>query len=146
MHADPSRTFTLVAPNLAIGGFLAMDCARWDYVVSCAAEAPPPRGCSDARALHILLDDLPVDWRRDPEWCRAVLYAASCVAKHVSTGHQVLVACHLGHNRAALVAGLAMRMLGAPAAEVVRGIRAARGPEALANTSFEEFLTSVRLR
>jgi len=123
-----------------------MDCALWDYVVSCAAEAPPPRSCSDRKALHILLDDVPVDWRRDAQWCRAVAYAAAQVARAVRAGKRVIVACHMGLNRSTLVAGLAMRLLGVPAADAIRAIRAARGPEALSNGTFEDFLLNVRLQ
>ena len=114
-----------------------MDLDGWGFVVSSAAEVPPPDFYGDKRAIHLMLDDVETDWAHDPAWCRAVLTVAGIVAERVSAGQgPVLVACHMGHNRSGLITALALRHLGMDAREAVRAVRAARGPDALSNPSF----------
>ena len=62
------------------------------------------------------------------------------VAEAVEGGKRVLVRCHAGLNRSSLVAGMAMIEMGFPASDAIQRIRAARGPFALCNSAFVDYL------
>lgn len=64
------------------------------------------------------------------------------VANLVSQGRMVLSTCHLGKNRSALVAALALRNLGWSPERIIRTIRKCRGEDALTNQWFEEIVRS----
>jgi hypothetical protein len=81
------------------------------------------------------LDDVP--WIPDPD---AVHMLGIRVASMVDGGLRVVVNCAAGLNRSGLVVGRALIALGYPAAEAIVLIREARGPRALFNRTFEEFL------
>jgi hypothetical protein len=66
----------------------------------------------------------------------AVFLAARAVAEAQKGGGNVLVTCVAGINRSALVASLALQMLGVPAWITVERIRAKRYPNCLGNTCF----------
>lgn len=66
--------------------------------------------------------------------------AGSAVAEYLRRHRFVLSTCHLGLNRSALVAGLALRNLGWSSQRTIGAIRRARGGHALGNEWFEEIL------
>lgn len=68
-----------------------------------------------------------------------VFLAARAVAEAARSGGRVLVSCAAGRNRSALVAGLAMRMLGEQL--VVEKIRTRRRADCLTNTCFRRIVT-----
>jgi len=81
------------------------------------------------------LDDVP--WILDPD---AVHRLGIGVAEEVVRGTRVVVNCAAGLNRSGLVVGRALLHLGYAPREAIRLIRAARGPHALHNLAFVEFL------
>ena len=83
----------------------------------------------------LLLDDVP--WIPDPD---AVHMLGIRVASMVDGGLRVVVNCAAGLNRSGLVVGRALIALGHQPAEAIELIREARGPRALFNRTFEEFL------
>jgi hypothetical protein len=83
----------------------------------------------------LLLDDVP--WIEDPDAIHAL---GRAVADMVASGRRVVVNCAAGMNRSGLIVGRALIFLGYPPREAIRLIRAARGPKALYNRAFEEFL------
>jgi hypothetical protein len=63
------------------------------------------------------------------------------VANRLFRGERVLCTCISGWNRSSLVAALALKMVSRYSTEeIVKLIRAARGPDALCNRSFVGFL------
>ncbi len=83
----------------------------------------------------LLLDDVP--WIPDPD---AVHMLGIRVASIVDGGQRVVVNCAAGLNRSGLVVGRALIALGHEPANAIELIRAARGPRALFNRTFEAFL------
>jgi hypothetical protein len=82
-----------------------------------------------------LLDDVP--WIPDPD---AIHMLGIKVASMVSGRKPVVVNCAAGLNRSGFVVGRALIALGHQPAEAIELIRAARGPRALFNRTFEAFL------
>jgi hypothetical protein len=83
----------------------------------------------------LLLDDVP--WIEDADAIHAL---GRAVADMVASGRRVVVNCAAGMNRSGLIVGRALIFLGYAPREAIRLIRAARGPKALYNRAFEEFL------
>jgi hypothetical protein len=83
----------------------------------------------------LLLDDVP--WIPDPD---AVHMLGIRVASMVDGGQHVVVNCAAGLNRSGLIVGRALIALGQEPADAIGLIRAARGPRALFNRTFEAFL------
>lgn len=83
----------------------------------------------------LLLDDVP--WIPEPD---AVHMLGIRVASMVDGGLRVVVNCAAGLNRSGLIVGRALIALGHDPAEAIELIREARGPRALFNTTFEQFL------
>jgi hypothetical protein len=87
------------------------------------------------RYLFPLMDDIPAI--PDPD---AVHMLGIQVASMVRAGDRVVVNCAAGLNRSGLVVGRALIAVGHQPAEAIELIRAARGPRALFNRTFERFL------
>ena len=66
---------------------------------------------------------------------------ADTVVEAMDAGNTVLVRCHAGLNRSALVAGLALIKQGWTAEQAVDRMRAARSPYVLSNAYFLAYLT-----
>ena len=103
--------------------------------VACAEEHSPYFD-ANARCLTLWcpLDDT------DPPRAGDLEKAAACAAFAagvLASGQDVLVTCAMGLNRSALVAGLALRMVGVPGRAVVDLIRRERGRYALCNKAYE---------
>ncbi len=82
-----------------------------------------------------MLDDVP--WIDDEPMIHEL---GRIVATKVEEGQRIVVNCAAGLNRSGLIVGRALIFLGYEPREAIRLIRAARGPKALFNRTFEEFL------
>jgi len=135
-HGPEPFTWDEVAPGLFQGDFPegAVDWGQFDDVVSMSQAAPSPRLGADGLWLHVPIPDADMD---DPD---AVRQAARVVAERVGAGRRVLVHCWAGLNRSGVVSARALMYLGMPVAEAVAAVRAARGPVALFNRAFVEWL------
>jgi hypothetical protein len=130
-------TFDAVVPGLFQGDFPAgtVDWSRFDDVISMTVEAFPD--------VHLAVDGL---WMHVPIWDRemddptGVRAAARSVAERVTAGRRVLVHCAAGLNRSGVVSARALMFMGHPVAEAIARVRAARGPYALSNPDFVEWL------
>jgi hypothetical protein len=108
--------------------------SRWDVIVFTAGEwQPAPDRFPNVEAVYARLTDEP---RPRPRAMRQALEAAERVAEAVRAGRRVLVTCGQGYNRSGLVTGLAMRMLGYDADDIVLILRERRGVHALRNRAF----------
>jgi hypothetical protein len=82
-----------------------------------------------------MLDDVP--WIEDEQMIHEL---GRSVATKVDEGQRVVVNCAAGLNRSGLIVGRALIFLGYEPRAAIRLIREARGPKALFNRTFEEFL------
>lgn len=117
-----------ISPDLLLGahGFdVSVDLGGWDQSANMAGQ----------RYVFLLMDDIPSI--RDPD---AVHMLGIRVASMVDCGERVVVNCAAGLNRSGLVVGRALIALGHRPSEAIELIRAARGPRALFNRTFEQFL------
>jgi len=132
----------MVAPNLFIGSRPPPGYYRWlGVIVLCAKEFQPPTWAyPGVTILHAPLDDDPTRAMTDHEITIAVTNGGT-VSRYLHAGHRVLATCHMGLNRSALIAGLAMqRAFDMTAEEVVEQIRGQRGSSALGNPNFVRLL------
>jgi protein-tyrosine phosphatase len=65
---------------------------------------------------------------------------ASYVSALMDAGHNVLVHCHSGMNRASLVTGCTLVTRGISPEEAIETLERRRAPEVLSNTTFREWL------
>lgn len=112
----------------------------FDVLVFAAEEYQPANIAFRGQILRCGIDDdgmRPISAREQ----RRVMLTARRVADHLYAGDVVLSTCRLGWNRSSLVAALALKLSTTLALEdIVERIRAARGPDALSNASFVEYL------
>lgn len=133
---------TLVAPNLFIGGRPSPGHYQWlGVIVLCACEYQPASyAFPGVTVLRAAIDDDSSKPMRDVDISIALMTAGS-VSRCLQGGQRVLATCHLGFNRSALIAGLAMqRAFGLSSSEVIMRIRGARGRLALTNPNFVKLL------
>jgi protein-tyrosine phosphatase len=129
----PERPWDEVVPGLFQGGAQRGIEARdgFHVVVTLAEESALVHPAPEAA--------LTVDWfipdERAPDPRRLDEVAATIRAHH-DDGRRVLVRCAAGLNRSGLLVGAVLIDRGAPAAEAIARIRAARGPYALCNPDF----------
>lgn len=145
---SPPVDATLVAPNLFIGSRPPPGRYRWLGVIAlCAKEYQlPSYAFPHVTVLYAPLDDDPRRPMTDAEISTAVSTGGT-VARYLHAGHRVLTTCHMGLNRSALVAGIAMRhAFGMNADDVVEQIRGQRGDSALGNPNFVQLLHRIRTR
>jgi protein-tyrosine phosphatase len=115
----------------------------FDVVVLCAHEdqdIPLP----GVEVVHVPLDDDPNGPPPTQEEVGRAWQAAKTVAKRMRQGKRVLVTCHMGLNRSAIVTGFALVMLGFDADDAIRRVRSIRGERAFSNHHFVELLRQVR--
>lgn len=133
---------TVVSPRLWIGAKPPLDkeIPKVDVLVLCAAEIQP-----DALAFKGTVVRCPIpDGGLDGKQIRLVMQTAVAVAKAIIAGKRVLVTCHLGLNRSALVVALALYQLTTmDAAQIVEHIRRHRSMSALSNTHFVTIIERV---
>jgi len=135
----PLEPYNEVIPGLAQAGWwltplelfgehgfdVSIDVSGWDR----------SRHVRDRDYTFVEMDDVP--WIEDADVVHAL---GQRVADEVLSGRRVVVNCAAGLNRSGLIVGRALIHLGYRSREAVRLIRAARGPHALCNRTFEEFL------
>lgn len=117
---------TRVAPKLYVGGFPPAGLREkgFDAVVLCAQEKQDVS--PDIYTIRVPYDDNNELSRKDYE--RAVK-AAVAVTKLRKAGKRVLVTCHMGINRSALVAAFSLMLMENMSADVaIQRVRAMRGP------------------
>lgn len=109
----------------------------FDTLVLCARELQPERlGFKGAVVRCPLIDDT-----LSKEEIRLALNTSSRVVADLKQGKRVLVTCHAGLNRSALVAALAMaQMTRMSAGEIVMHLRQRRDPNCLFNKNFQIYL------
>jgi hypothetical protein len=140
-HETGSFTCDEVVPGLWQGDFpeRSTDPILFDDVVSMTAEAiPSVKVGLGGLWLHVPTWD---DVVRDPETIRAT---ARLVAARVSAGRRVLVHCAAGLNRSGIVVARALMYQGRSVSEAIALVRAARGPWALSNGDFVDWLREER--
>jgi len=137
-----------VLPGLFVGGETALQ--NFDLlnptprvVVSAAQQVdpqekiPPGKKQTLEAIQHLPLIDTETNWSKSPDaWSRVVMMARY-VAFEWAKGNPVLVVCHAGMNRSAMLVGLALRFLGLDGLEAVKRIQRYRRPS-LMNRSFRE--------
>ena len=135
----PLDPYNEVIPGLAQAGWwltplelfgehgfdVSIDVSGWDR----------SRHVRDRDYTFVEMDDAP--WIEDADVVHAL---GQRVADQVLAGRRVVVNCAAGLNRSGLIVGRALIHLAYRPREAVRLIRAARGPHALRNRTFEEFL------
>jgi protein-tyrosine phosphatase len=139
---SPPIDVSLVAPNLFVGARPPPGRYRWvGVIVLCAREYQlPSYAFPGVTVLHVPLDD---DSTRPMHHHEIVLATSNArtMARYLHAGHRVLSTCHMGLNRSALVAGLAMRQaFGMSPTDVIEQIRSQRGPRALSNPRFRQLI------
>lgn len=130
-----------VYPGIWVGSvpFQKEAAAKWfSHIVLCAEQWQfPASDFPGATVIHCPYED--DDSVMSGRTMALVFATARAVAEARENAGKVLVTCAAGLNRSALVAGLAMRMLGAHL--VVEAIRAKRSPGCLSNTCFRRIVT-----
>jgi protein-tyrosine phosphatase len=132
----------------------------FDAIVCCAKEHAPgaesrkperlaimhdrPWGAEGPIAHYLRLDDHRLEMRR-PEQRQLVEYGAKVIKEHLDKGQRVLVHCHRGLNRSALVLGRALmlspvKLTGKQAVALIRQFR--RGT--FSNEAFAKYLETLR--
>jgi protein-tyrosine phosphatase len=109
-------------------------------LVLCAAEYQPKASAfPDVRVARCPLPDDKLSLAELAQVRKTAVSVAALVRKRVP----VLVTCHLGLNRSALVAGVAMCELGYSAEAAIREIKRVRGRDALYNPWFQRYIKSL---
>jgi hypothetical protein len=134
--AIPHFSCDEVAGGLFQGEFpeAGVDLGQFDVVVSMSIERPTAQMKPGALWLHVPIFDGEME---DPDGVRE---AALTVAEHVSAGSCVLVHCLAGLNRSGVVSARALMFMNVPVDAAIDAVRAARGPSALFNGHFVEWL------
>jgi protein-tyrosine phosphatase len=137
LDRGPSFTFHEVAPGLYQGDFPDGD-VDWDHfddVISMTTDVlPRVRLRADGLWLRVPILD---DEMTDPAGVRN---AALTAAERVGAGRRVLVHCWAGLNRSGVVTARALMAMGTSVTEAIAAVRESRGPYALSNRAFVEWL------
>lgn len=80
-----------------------------------------------------------------PEEVSQLLALAEVAHARWKAGEVVLVRCEAGVNRSGLVSSMVLLISGLTPAEAIGAVRAARGPMALSNESFERWVLSSQV-
>jgi len=124
-----------VLPGLFIGGYTALENIdllnpQPKVVVSAAQGIPPQQHLKSPETLdvkHLPLVDTPTDWKKSSDTWRSVMALGRYIATQWAVGQPVLVVCHSGINRSALLVGVALRFLGFDGRAAVNILREKRG-------------------
>lgn len=136
MNLDAHR----IAPKLWVGSRPGPEvCRVFDVVVLAAMEYQPKLPC--AIVLRAPIDDDQLTLQE----AQKVIDAARKVNELRRCGKRVLVTCNMGVNRSALVAALALMLLGASAEEAIAQVRSNRKPPSgMMPLSNEHFVAALR--
>lgn len=141
----PDRNWDHIAAGLHLGGHQtapggASTVVRdeFDVVVSLFTTGQHGPDAEIPHHIHSMADDRLSEDNHAP-----IQHLATLVADAMDDGQSVLVRCHAGLNRSALVAGLALLNHGWTTDQVLDRMRAARSPHVLFNASFVAYLRLV---
>lgn len=144
LESNPAVAFR-VHGNLWIGSAPPIGhivAQHFDCLVLSAMEYPPHAGCFPrVETLSVSLNDdgSPMVKREAAEAVRA----AGKVISWLRGRKRVLVTCHMGLNRSGIICALALcKGKGMSPDQAVKTVREARGPNALRNQYFLDFLGS----
>jgi hypothetical protein len=114
----------------------------FDLLVLAAQEyQPPARSFPGVDVIHAPNDDTTFENGGD---VKAALVASKKVKNALTRGEKVLVTCWAGLNRSGIITALAhARMTVYTGPEIVKRLRAARGPFALSNEDFRNYFLEV---
>lgn len=140
---------TKIYPRIWLGSVPPMgkelSAAGFDTLVLCAEEFQPDATSFPGlkRVIHAPMGD-----NDDPTNFDLAVRAAEAVKREWSRNRNILVSCHMGRNRSAFVAALALFFItGQSMRDIVDHIRSSRrdplGVRALQNPHFSQFLKSV---
>ena len=137
-----------VYPNLWVGSqeSLGSDLRSKGFrsLVLCAKEIQPQAAqFPGVPVFRCPFEDDPTKQLNDLEK-RMIREASSFVAREIQSNRPVLVTCHAGINRSALVSALALTEIGFTAKDAVDQIRAGRDAVCLNNPIFLDFLGASR--
>jgi len=145
----PDAPYSFVADGIAVGGITSYgkDINRFGLAINVAKEfgSPPGKTVYEIRGIPVLefrLDDVkdPVEHAAQHD---EVLRAVDALRTAHQAGKAVLVTCHMGWNRSALVVAEYLVQCGAPPARVVETIQARRA-KSLQNPTFVAWLHRKR--
>ncbi len=128
--------------RLWVGGHppVDRDLPDFDVLVLCAVEIQPERLAFSRRVVRCPLPDASLTALEQ----RLAISRARVVAGALASGQRVLVTCHKGLNRSALVAALALACITRMSSrDLVRLIRERRSPKALGNPHFVRLLETA---
>lgn len=142
LEAPPAVAFRVLG-NMWIGSAPPIGWTvsqHFDCLVLSAMEYPPGSTCfPNVERLAVTLNDDGSPMQK-PEMAEAVR-AAGKVLAWLKARKRVLVTCHAGLNRSGLICALVLcKAKGMSPKEAVETVRAARGPNALRNQYFLDFL------
>ena len=130
-----------VIPGLYQGSKPEPGCHPVDVIVLMAQEYQPRSHNFPCTRLvvHAPIDDNPAYMAPDER--EAVVKAADYVTRALRSRQRVLVTCNMGLNRSGVVSALALRRTyGLTPDQAIGLVRRARGPFALSNPQFEDFI------
>lgn len=121
------------------------DLPDFDVLVLCAQEIQPRR---PELSFHGLTIHCPLpDSALSSQEISVALLAGKRVAEEIGSGRRVLVTCHAGLNRSALVAAFAiLRRYRTPVPDVIELMRTRRSSAALSNPFFVTYLHRFNAR
>lgn len=134
-----------VYPNIYVGskppkGNIVFD-SGFSYLVLCAEEYQlPAQDYNNVTVVHAPFED--IDAVLSTKTMNLVFLAARTVAEIQKSGAKILVTCAAGINRSALVAAIAIRMLGNSGEFAVECLRSKRNINCLSNVSFLRIVLS----
>lgn len=128
-----------IVRRLWVGGQppLDRDLPEFDVLVLCAEEIQPERLGFARKIVRVPLPDATLS----TDELRRALAGGRAIAQALTSGQRVLVTCHDGWNRSALVAGLGLGLVTRfPSSQIITMMRVRRSPNALSNKHFCEVL------
>ncbi len=145
----PDAVFSFVADGIAVGGLRSYgeSLTRFGLLINVAKEFADEKGARvyDFKGIPLLsfkLDDTN-DEREHAQQASEVLRAVDALRDAHTKGKMVLVTCHMGWNRSALVVAEYLVQRGAPPGKVVETIQTRRA-KSLQNGTFVAWLKRKR--
>jgi protein-tyrosine phosphatase len=131
-----------ISPRLWVGAKppFDRDLPNIDLLVLCALELQPERLAFHGRVIRCPIPDAALG----PKEAKMAAMASVMVARAVSQGQRVLVTCHMGLNRSALVAALTLGHLTTMnSQQIIDHIRKHRNQKALNNAHFQKMIHRI---